>query len=164
MPNPVDKVKRESASDTAGVMAPPPAIYLPALLLALVANTLWPLPFVSGPFRYLLGGGLILLGVLIMPFVLREFARAKTSFNAMRPSAAVIRSGPFRYSRNPSYLALTIAWVGLALLLNNLWVLVWLVPAVLLVHFGVVLREEQYLESRFGDDYRRYKASVRRWL
>ena len=108
----------------------PSRIYLPALVLALISDALW-------------------------PFVLREFARASTCFNALPPSAAVIRSGPFKFSRNPSYVALTIAWLGLGLLLDNLWVLVWLIPAVLLVHFGVVLREERYLEGGFGEEYLR---------
>ena len=164
MSKPAHKAETEPASDTAGVIAPPPVIYLPALVLALVSDALWPFACVAGPVGHLLGGGLVLVGVLIMPFVLREFARASTSFNVMRPSAAVIRSGPFRFSRNPSYVALTIAWLGLGLLLDNLWVLVWLIPALLLVHFGVVLREERYLEGRFGEEYLRYKASVRRWL
>ena len=164
MSEPANEPKASQERDTAGVLAPPPVIYLPALVVALVLDAVWPLEFIGGPVRYLLGGGLVLLGILITPFVLREFARARTSFNALRPSTAVIRSGPFRYSRNPSYVALTVTWIGLGIVLDNLWVLLWLIPAVLLVHFGVVLREERYLERRFGEKYRRYKKSVRRWL
>ncbi len=82
----------------------------------------------------------------------------------MQPSTAIITTGPFRYSRNPAYVALTLLCVGLGVLLDNPWILVLLLPAVLLVHFGVVRREERYLERRFGEEYRRYKASVRRWL
>ncbi len=150
--------------DTPGVLAPPPVIYLPALLLGLVLDAVWPVGFVRGLVRYLLGGGLILVSGLIMPFVLRDFRRARTSFSLMQPSTAIITTGPFRYSRNPAYVALTLLWVGLGVVLDNPWILVLLLPAVLLVHFGVVRREERYLERRFGEEYRRYKASVRRWL
>ena len=79
----------------------------------------------------------------------------------MRPSTVIITTGPFRYLRNPAYVAL---WVGLGVVLDNPWILVLLLPAVLLVHFGVVRREERYLERQFGEEYRRYKASVHRWL
>ncbi len=150
--------------DTPGVLAPPPVIYLPALLLGLVLDAVWPIGFVRGLLRYLLGGGLILVSGLIVSFALWEFRRARTSFSFTPPTTAIIRTGPFRYSRNPAYVALTLLWVGLGVVLDNPWILVLLLPAVLVVHFGVVRREERYLERRFGEEYRRYKASVRRWL
>ncbi len=150
--------------DTPGVLAPPPVIYLPALLLGLILDAVWPIGFVRGLVRYLLGGGLALVSGLILLFVLRDFRRARTAFSPMQPSTAVITTGPFRYSRNPAYVALTLLWVGLGVVLDNPWILVLLLPAVLIVHFGVVRREERYLERRFGEEYRRYKASVRRWL
>jgi len=73
-------------------------------------------------------------------------------------------TGPFRLSRNPLYLALTLMYVGLALLANALWVLVLLMPLLFMVHFGVVRREERYLERKFGDAYRAYRSRVRRYL
>ena len=150
--------------DTPGVLAPPPVIYLPALLLGLVLDAVWPIGFVRGLLRYLVGGGLILVSGLTISFVWRGFRRARTTFSPMQPSTAIITTGPFRYSRNPAYVALTLLCVGLGVVLDNPWILVLLLPAVLLVHFGVVRREERYLERRFGEEYRRYKASVRRWL
>jgi protein-S-isoprenylcysteine O-methyltransferase Ste14 len=75
-----------------------------------------------------------------------------------------VATGPFRFSRNPLYVALTLIYVGLALLTNALWVLVLIVPVLLLMHYGVVRREERYLEAKFGDAYRAYRSSVRRYL
>ncbi len=76
----------------------------------------------------------------------------------------VVTDGAFRYSRNPTYLSLTLLYVGVALVLNSLWVLMMVVPAVAVTHWGVVLREERYLESKFGEEYRRYTQRVRRWI
>lgn len=70
----------------------------------------------------------------------------------------------FQYSRNPTYLSLTLLHVGLALVLGMPWVLLMVVPAAALTQWGVVLREEQYLESKFGEEYLRYKTRVRRWM
>ncbi len=150
--------------DKPTALAPPPVIYLPAVLAALLVNTIWPAGFVSGSVRYWGGGVLVGMSGAIMPFVIREFRRAKTSFDVRKQATAIITSGPFRLSRNPSYVSLTLLCIGLGMLLNNLWILILLLPAVLVVHFGVILREERHLEAKFGDAYRTYKMNVRRWL
>ncbi len=81
-----------------------------------------------------------------------------------KPTTTIIRTGPYGWSRNPIYVAMTVASAGIAILANSLWMLALLVPTVAVVHYGVVLREERYLEARFGDAYREYRASVRRWI
>ncbi len=78
--------------------------------------------------------------------------------------SATYKGLPFRRSRNPLYVALTLMYVGLALLTNSLWVLALLVPVLLILHYGVVRREERYLEAKFGEAYRGYRARVRRYL
>jgi len=82
----------------------------------------------------------------------------------MKPTTALVTEGPFRYSRNPIYLALTLLYVGVALLINALWILLLVVPAVLVLRYGVIAREEAYLTRKFGEAYRQYMAQVRRWL
>jgi protein-S-isoprenylcysteine O-methyltransferase Ste14 len=80
------------------------------------------------------------------------------------PTTALVAAGPFRFSRNPLYVALTLVYVALALLTNALWVLVLIVPVLFVTHYGVVRREERYLEAKFGDAYRAYRSRVRRYL
>ncbi|MGF6541646.1 protein-S-isoprenylcysteine O-methyltransferase Ste14 [Paraburkholderia youngii] len=81
-----------------------------------------------------------------------------------RPTTAIVSKGPFRYSRNPIYLAFSLLQLGMAFSINSLWLLVTLVPAVALMSLVVIPREERYLERRFPSEYLAYKASVRRWL
>jgi protein-S-isoprenylcysteine O-methyltransferase Ste14 len=90
--------------------------------------------------------------------------RVGTNVNPTLPSTALVEAGPFRFSRNPLYVALTFMYVGLALLANALWVLALIVPVMVLMHYGVVRREERYLEAKFGDAYRDYRSRVRRYL
>jgi protein-S-isoprenylcysteine O-methyltransferase Ste14 len=82
----------------------------------------------------------------------------------MKPTTALVTEGPFRYSRNPIYLALTLLYVGVALLINALWILLLIVPVLLVIRYGVIAREEAYLTRKFGDTYRQYTARVQRWL
>ncbi len=89
---------------------------------------------------------------------------AGTNINPSLPALAIVRSGPFRYCRNPLYLALTLLFVGLTLAFNTWWGIVILVPLVIVMHVGVVLREERYLEQKFGETYRQYRSKVRRYL
>ncbi len=89
---------------------------------------------------------------------------AGTNINPYRPSTAIVTSGPFRYSRNPLYLALTLLYLGLTLAFNTWWGIVVLLPLVVVMDRGVVLGEERYLEQKFGESYRRYRSEVRRYL
>jgi protein-S-isoprenylcysteine O-methyltransferase Ste14 len=94
----------------------------------------------------------------------REFRRHRTSFSTRDPSTVVLRSGPYAWSRNPLYIGLTGISVGVGLDLDRGWVLAMLVPALWVMHVGVIFREERYLEAKFGDEYRAYRADVRRWF
>lgn len=87
-----------------------------------------------------------------------------TNVHPSLPATTLVVAGPFRFSRNPMYLARTLLYVGLALLANALWVLAALVPLLIVMHYGVIKREERYLERQFGDAYLQYRAAVRRWL
>ena len=90
--------------------------------------------------------------------------RARTSLDFRRPTIALVTTGPFRFSRNPSYLSLSLLYIGIGIAMDSIWVLAMIIPVVVVTHVTVIVREERYLERVFGEDYRRYKASVRRWL
>ena len=89
---------------------------------------------------------------------------AGTNVRPSLPATAIVTTGPFRFSRNPLYCSLTLLYLGLTAIFNTWWGLIVLVPLLLVMHFGVVLREERYLERKFGDTYRQYRMSVRRYL
>jgi len=111
-----------------------------------------------------LGSVLALAGVFGIAWAIHTMWLAGTSVNPYKSSTALVTNGPFRYSRNPIYVADVVLYAGLALVLNSLWP--WaLLPLVLaIVQFGVIAREERYLEQQFGDDYRRYRQRVPPWL
>ena len=150
--------------DTAGVIAPPPVIYFAFLLIGLGADRLWPVAVLPQVARYAAGAAVIALSLALVISAVRQFRRHKTSFKPHEPSTALITEGPYRYSRNPMYLALSLLYTGLGIAADGPWTLALLAPLLIVMHYGVILREERYLERKFADDYRRYKATVRRWL
>ncbi len=150
--------------DTAGVIAPPPVIYAAFLLAGFGADALWPSAVLPQGPRYAAGTAAIALGLVIGFAAVRQFRRHNTSFKPDEPSTALITGGPYRYTRNPIYLALSLLYAGIAIAADGPWTLALLVPLLIVMHYGVIIREERYLERKFADTYRRYKAIVRRWL
>lgn len=153
-----------SPKENAGVVAPVPVIYGAALALGLAAEFTLPTVPLPRTVTLWLGGVIIALSIPIVISAFRALTRARTAFDARKPTTSLVSDGAFHYSRNPTYLSLTLLYVGLALVLGSPWVLLMVVPAVALTQWGVVLREERYLEAKFGEEYRRYKTNVRQWL
>jgi protein-S-isoprenylcysteine O-methyltransferase Ste14 len=141
----------------------PPIIFLCAILLGIALSRAWPLHFASPGVRLL---GPIVTACAVVLFVLsyREFRRAGTSVQGNKRSTVIVRTGPYRFSRNPIYLAFILLVLGLFVWLNTLWLLVTLVPAVGIIAVVVIPREERFLERNFNGQYSGYKAQVRRWL
>jgi protein-S-isoprenylcysteine O-methyltransferase Ste14 len=142
----------------------PPFVYLCAIVLGLLLHFVWPARLVSDAVSVPLGSAAVLVAVALFLYAVRTFRTAGTPVPGNRPTATIVRSGPYRWSRNPIYLSFSLAQLGVAVWVNSLWLLVTLIPAVALMSFVVIPREERYLESRFPSDYLAYKASVRRWL
>jgi protein-S-isoprenylcysteine O-methyltransferase Ste14 len=152
----------ENSKDSPDVISCPPMVYVGSLGLGLLLD--WFVPsqrFLSFPIT---GWLLAFAGFLVGFWGVRTFIRAGTNVRPDLPVTALVTSGPYRYSRNPLYLALTIIYLGVALSIGSLWSLLTLIPALVVVHYRIVRREEEYLESRFGDNYRAYKAQVNRWI
>ena len=99
-----------------------------------------------------------------MPPVLVRFRRSGTTIDVRKPATALITEGPYRFSRNPIYVSLTLLYLGIGTLLNNAWILILVAPVFLVMNMWVVSREERHLEATFGEEFLRYKAAVRRWL
>ncbi len=154
-------------ADTAGVIAPPPLIALAALVAGVAADWLWPLNVLGStlgwPMRIAIGVPLVLGGGVLAVAAERAFKRVGTNVPPWRPALALATSGPYAYIRNPMYVGLILLLAGIAAALASDWLVILLVPTALVLHFGVVRREERYLEAKFGEDYRRYKASVPRY-
>jgi protein-S-isoprenylcysteine O-methyltransferase Ste14 len=142
----------------------PPFVYLSAIVLGLVLHFAWPVRLVSRAVSVPLGATAVLVAVALFLSAVRTFRTAGTPVPGNLPTATIVRSGPYRWSRNPIYLAFSLLQLGAAVWVNSLWLLVTLIPAVALMSLVVIPREERYLEARFPSDYLAYKASVRRWL
>jgi protein-S-isoprenylcysteine O-methyltransferase Ste14 len=150
--------------DNAGVVAPPPLIYLGSLVLGLLLNRRLRIPFLPRTMARALGWPLVVGGVLLLGWFERTMRRAGTPANPYKPVSGIATEGPFRYTRNPAYLSMTMIYAGISSLANALWAILLLPAALLVVQRGVIEREEGYLERKFGEEYLRYKEQVRRWI
>lgn len=153
-----------ASAGTPGVIAPPPIIYLCSILAGFILQRVWPLEVLPVRMGTAVGGPVIVVAVLLFVLCIREFRAAGTSVQTRRPTTVIIKTGPYGFSRNPIYLSFTLLQVGVGILANSVWVLGMVVPALVLMSYGVVAREERYLERKFGEEYLQYKSSVRRWL
>ncbi len=141
----------------------PPVVFLCAILLGIALNRAWSLPFVPSILR-LLGPLVTSFAVLLFLLSFRELRAAGTSVRGSERTTAIVRSGPYGFSRNPIYLSFILLVLGLSVWLNDLWLLVTLIPAVGVIAVVVIPREERFLERNFHDQYASYKGAVRRWL
>jgi protein-S-isoprenylcysteine O-methyltransferase Ste14 len=159
--------QRPTDVGTAGVIARPPLLFLLALLLGFVSDRLLPLPFAVpslGMARWILAGSLIVAGLALAAAGIRNFFGAATPVPTNKPTRALVTTGIHRWTRNPIYLGMFLMYVGIGIAARSPSILILTVPLAITIRYGVVAREEAYLERRFGDSYRAYKASVRRWL
>lgn len=151
--------------DNAGVIAPPPLIFAGGLLLGLLLHRRFPARFLPRRQSRILSGGLLVaLAVLLVRQAFGEMQRVHTSPNPHEPVTEIVVDGPYRFSRNPIYLAFTLFYTGIAIMVNSLWTMLLLPLVLFIMRRGVIEREERYLERKFGEKYRRYKESVRRWV
>jgi protein-S-isoprenylcysteine O-methyltransferase Ste14 len=156
--------KNRNQRDHSGVFLPPPLLYAFVFIGGLLLQRIWPVPMLPSAVGRNAGIACILSGVTLEVWSILTFWRAGTSVIPVRPSTAVVTDGPFRFSRNPIYVALTLLYLGATFWLNLVWPLLLLPALLLLVQIYVISREERYLERKFGREYLQYKSRVRRWL
>jgi protein-S-isoprenylcysteine O-methyltransferase Ste14 len=154
-----------SLTDAANLgLVRPPIVYLGSIALGLVIHYAWPARFVPPWVSTPVGAMLPLLAVGLFVAAVRTFRAAGTPVPGNRPTTAIVRTGPYRFSRNPIYLAFSLFQLGLSVWINSLGLLITLIPAVALMALVVIPREERYLEARFPSEYSYYRAAVRRWF
>ena len=166
-----------ASRNTPGVIAPPPLIYLGFLLVGWAIFRFANPEVMGEAARWLkLGFGmetqtrrivslpLIIGGLLLDGAAAGYFRRLGTAVEPWKPSTVLATDGLYRFSRNPIYLGFAITYVGLAIAMDSVLVLVLLIPCLWIVDRFVIQREERYLSAKFGADYDAYRARVRRWL
>lgn len=150
----------------ADVRLPPPLVFLVSLLLGVALRyAVAPLAVPGGGSVLRWAGVAIVLGGLAMGIPARRlFARTGQDLKPWTPSPELLLSGPYRFTRNPMYVGLTIVQIGLGLVFNNLWICVLAPFSLLVVHFTAILPEERYLTEKFGGSYKAYQEKIRRYL
>lgn len=150
--------------DNPGIKVPPPLIYLIPLALGLLLDRRLPVRFLPSGMRRIIGWLLIGGGALLAGWFRKTMGDADAPVRTDKPVPRLATGGPFRYTRNPGYLSLAMIYAGIAVLRNSLWAIVLLPLVLIVIQREVIGREERYLEHTFGEEYRAYKAKVRRWV
>ena len=150
--------------DDPGIRVPPPLIYLLPLNLGLLLNRRSPVPFLPRSAARGLGWPLVGVGVLLAGWFLRTMRGADAPVRTDKPVPRLTTEGPFRYTRNPGYVAMSMIYAGIAVVRNSLWATLFLPVVLVVIQREVIGREERYLERTFGEEYLAYKARVRRWV
>jgi protein-S-isoprenylcysteine O-methyltransferase Ste14 len=156
----------EKVTDGASVRFPPPLIYFAGLGLGIAGDRLFHFPSLGlhHNIRDVGGGLFILAGFLVMFAGAGTFVQRRTAIIPYKPATHLVTSGIYGWTRNPMYLGMGLAYLGLVLLLNSLLALILLPVVLAIVQTGVIAREEAYLQRAFGNDFVAYKNRVRRWI
>ena len=148
-----------------GIRVLPPLVILAAIAVASIIDWLAPLTLgLPSTIRWILGAILVLVPLAAAPSLFAAFARARSHYDVRVVPKGLVTEGLFRYSRNPGYVAMLVMGVGLAILLDDPWAALAMVPAAFVLHREVVLKEEAILQREFGEEYRLYARRVRRWI
>ncbi|MBL8207126.1 MAG: isoprenylcysteine carboxylmethyltransferase family protein [Blastocatellia bacterium] len=156
-----------SSIENPGVWFPPPILFVLGFFIGLALNHLWPLPLVPEPrpnALLWLSWGVIVVGLSIIVSGLLTFRFKRTAIYPNQPATKLVQSGPYRFTRNPMYVGLTATYLGIAVLTNLLWTLMFLPIVLIVLQRAVIRREERYLTNAFGNAYQEYCQRVRRWL
>jgi protein-S-isoprenylcysteine O-methyltransferase Ste14 len=155
----------DNTADTAQVIVRPPLVWGLGVIAGLTLNWVVPLRFLPADLPAGWFGAMVfVLALALFAWAIVTIIRAGSHVPTHLPTTTIVESGPYRFTRNPIYLGMFLGLIGLAIGFDNLWLLVMLVPFALVIRYGVVAREEAYLERKFGDAYRGYRSRVRRWL
>ena len=154
----------EIIKDNPGVIARPPRLYLGALAIGLLVDGAWPVAVIPNAYQFAFGGICGATGLTILLQAMRQFQAQGTNIPTNQPAMALVTDGAYLYSRNPIYLGLSFLYFGVALAIDSAWVLGLLVPLLVVMRYGVINREERYLENKFGQPYAEFKRVTPRWF
>ena len=157
-------MKTNPSIDNANVIAPAPVLYGLAFVAGLAVEYVAPTHLLPFPVGAWFAAAFIAIAIAMVASAFRALAQAHTAFDARKSTSKIVTTGAFRLSRNPTYLSLTLLLIGIAFAISSFWVLLSVIPAVAATQWGVILREERYLEAKFGEAYSSYASRVRRWL
>ena len=155
----------DRVTDRSNAVVRPPVALALAFLVGLAADWLYPLPFVPRAVPGVWTGVAVFAsGVALVAWAFATMRRVGTRVETVEPTTVIVTSGPYRYTRNPIYIGMFLGLIGLAIGFDSLWIAIALVPFYLVIRYGVIGREEAYLDRKFGDVYRSYKSKVGRWV
>ncbi len=155
----------DDTTDKAQVIVRPPLMWGLAVVAGLALNWLVPLRLLPAdlPAGWL-GAAVFVAALALFAWAIVTITTAGSNIPTSLPTTTIVDTGPYRFTRNPVYLGMFLGLIGLAIAFDNPWLLLMLAPFALVIRYGVVAREEAYLERKFGEVYRRYRSRVRRWL
>lgn len=155
----------QNTTDTSNAAIRPPIAWALAFVLGLALDRLYPMPFVAAsiPAAWV-GSAIFACGLALGIWAIVTIRKAGTRVETNRPTTAIVASGPYRFTRNPIYVGMFLGHSGLAVGFDTLWLLATLVLFYFVIRYGVIAREEAYLERKFAGVYLDYKSRVRRWL
>jgi protein-S-isoprenylcysteine O-methyltransferase Ste14 len=153
------------SSDVPDIMVLPPVLVGGMLLIGvLIHYALWTVTLLPTVFARVLGVAVFISAGVLAHLAHLAMKRVGTNVLPTQPTLALATDGPYRFSRNPLYIAAIGVYLGVTLWVNGLAPLLLMLPMMWLLHWGIVLREERYLKSKFGNAYQSYQQTVRRWL
>ena len=142
----------------------PPLLYILTLALGIGGSRFYPMSLFPETAALPVGIVLLVIFFLLLFPAARIFTRNKTTVNPSGITTTIVNDGIYRYTRNPMYLAFTLFYIGVAIITQSWLCFILLLPLLILVQKGIIEREEAYLTRKFGSEYLRYKAQVRRWI
>ncbi len=150
--------------DHPDVKAWPPLIFLGCASVSTLLHFIFPIRVIGNSVSLSIGVALAVVSASLAAWAVRVMTTAGTNIRPDRPALAVVSSGPYQFTRNPMYLSLCLLQLALGFVLDGWIPVLFTIPLMLILHFGVILREESYLEAKFGEEYLAFKREVRRWI
>lgn len=157
-------MSNQTNQDKAGVLIFPPLLYLLVLSTGIIVSYFFSQHFINFSIAMPIGIIFSITGITTLILAATLFRKNKNPVNPSGSTQLIICSGIYKYTRNPMYLSLTLIFTGISIITNSWFSFVLLIPLLLICQKGIIEREEKYLTRKFGDEYLKYKAKVRRWI
>ena len=161
---PEPKLSPEAPVQGPDVFTFPPVIFAVFLIMGYITDRGFPATIGAPLLRQIAGSALIGLGVALAGWAIMRFSKAGTHVDVRKPATALVTDGPYRFTRNPMYVAASLLYAGIAVIFGKIFMLAFLIPCLLLIDIFIIRREESYLDALFGEPYREFRRNVRRWL